>query len=136
MADDGGQGTGAGDRRVRLGDAGVTVIAPTRRADGTWRKARRVREGYVPPDEVASYQAAPARVRCVGSCVVGCSCMCMCSTTHRHAMSRRPHTLHTYRSVPSVLQPALWVLRHERCAVVVQRPLGVPGWRRRCQGRR
>jgi len=47
----------AGDRRVKNVD-GTTVIAATLRPDGTKRKERRVKPGYVPPDEIAAYDAS------------------------------------------------------------------------------
>ena len=46
-----------GDNRVEKQD-GTTVIAATRRADGTIRKERKVKPGYVPQDEIQAYDAA------------------------------------------------------------------------------
>eukprot|EP00897_Mesotaenium_endlicherianum_P010236 jgi/Mesen1/9240/ME000006S09240 len=43
--------------------AGDRVLPATRRPDGTMRKERRVRAGYVPPDEVAVYIAKGTQPR-------------------------------------------------------------------------
>lgn len=57
MASAGGGESRSSPRLLSIPKEGERILAPTRRPDGTLRKAIRIRAGYVPQDEVAIYQS-------------------------------------------------------------------------------
>lgn len=64
--------TRAAASQYSTNEDGDRVIAASRRADGTVRKERRVRAGYVPPEEQRSYVSRGGQVRMLTGPWSGC----------------------------------------------------------------
>lgn len=47
-------------------ESGFRVIPASRRPDGTWRKERKVREGFVPQEEVKAFETTASRMKVKG----------------------------------------------------------------------
>lgn len=50
-----GQGATYNNSDYGTNEEGARIVLGTRRADGTYRKEKKVRAGYVPPDEQVAY---------------------------------------------------------------------------------
>ncbi|CAJ0585398.1 unnamed protein product, partial [Mesorhabditis spiculigera] len=74
-----------GDLRIKTGDG--TFIASSQRADGSWRKPRKVKEGYIPQDEQPKYQAKGTEPAVRGRAPVGITPMALAA---RGAGASRP----------------------------------------------
>lgn len=75
MAARGGGRGGAAAEQLPLGavrtEDGQVVIPASTRADGSTRKAIRIRQGYVPQDEIAAYKTPAQRVHTLPSPMQG-----------------------------------------------------------------
>jgi Mago binding len=96
-----------------VNEAGERIVLSTRRADGSYRKERRVRAGYVPPDEQVAYVSRGKQV-CV--LILVSLVRLIVSVSFAHAIEKKGFAVaHGCREGSRT-----W-LRHSRCGRTVMR---------------
>ncbi|QQP35770.1 Wibg protein, partial [Caligus rogercresseyi] len=91
---------------LRDPNTGFLMMPGSKRPDGTWRKPRRVKEGYVPQDEVPLYESKGKRMMNQGSFIPGLS-----KDILELQLSDKPQALPSYSSPTSI--PGLSFLHKE-----------------------
>lgn len=84
---------------------GDVVVPATQRPDGTWRKERRLKAGYIPQDEVAKFETRGTQVRyCTPPLVPACTCRCTVCSSWRWSGSSLPFVLQLCSSIVETVE--------------------------------